>query len=74
MLSPVPAQDRNLTLFEFCPTAAETDEAVVPESSYIRLKHYSTRRWVRATKDFIDANEDVPVRSKVMKMKPYILK
>lgn len=62
---PISGQDRNQTLFEFCPTAAETEEAVVPESSYIRLRHNSSRRWVRATKIPIDVNKKNPAMMKV---------
>jgi len=70
ILSSVSTQDRNLTLFDFCPTAAETEESVVPESSFIRLRHHSTRRWVRATNDPIDVNEATPVMSKVKRFIP----
>ncbi|XP_021948195.1 inositol 1,4,5-trisphosphate receptor [Folsomia candida] len=63
---PISGQDRNQTLFEFCPTAAETEEAVVPESSYIRLRHNSSRRWVRATKIPIDVNKKNPAMMKLI--------
>lgn len=64
-LFPIVGQDREQTLFEFCPTAAETVEAVVPESSYIRLRHYPSKRWVRATKIRIDVNRSQPSMMKV---------
>lgn len=53
----------------FCPTAAESEESVVPESSYIRLRHFGTETWVRASdkkdKKFIDGKEKQPVMAKV---------
>jgi len=64
IIAPTEHQNRS-TLFEFCPTAAESEESVVPESSYIRLRHYRTETWVRATTRMVDQNDKAPVMAKV---------
>lgn len=58
----LPCED---TLFEFCPTLAETENSVIPENTYIRARHYASQMWVRATKDVIDVTDIPPVMSKV---------
>ncbi|ODM94987.1 Inositol 1,4,5-trisphosphate receptor type 1 [Orchesella cincta] len=64
IITPTEHQDRT-TLFEFCPTAAESEESVVPESSYIRLRHYRTESWVRGTTKMVDQNEKAPVMARL---------
>ncbi|CAL8115015.1 unnamed protein product [Orchesella dallaii] len=64
IIAPTEHQDRS-TLFEFCPTAAESEESVVPESSYIRLRHYMTGTWVRGTTKMVDQTEKAPVMARL---------
>ena len=65
---PIAQQEGPATEFKFFPTSAEVDDPVVPtsNSSYVRLRHASTRTWVTATDQIIDIHEKRPVMSKVV--------
>ena len=62
---PIAQQEGPATEFEFFPTSAEVNDPVVPNKSYVRLRHASTRTWVTATDQIIDIHEKRPVMSKV---------
>ncbi|CAG7731913.1 unnamed protein product [Allacma fusca] len=51
--------------FRFYPTSAGIADPV-PESSFVRLRHALTGTWVSATKEWFDAHEVRPIKSKLV--------
>lgn len=55
-------------MFEFCPTSCENEDSVIPDQSYVRLRHMATKTWVRGKtgrENAIDKEEPKPVMHKV---------
>lgn len=64
-LIPIKIQNDLSSIFELDATTFVRNDDLVPQNSYVRLKHVVTKTWVHSTNIAIDKEECKPVMSKV---------